>query len=244
MTRDDVYREPKLELVDFAFDERVAAVFPDMIRRSVPGYELVLPMSALLAARRLERGATPRIYDLGCSLGATTLAILGALDALDLRAPDLEIIAVDNSAAMLARARDSVRDPRVRFVEADVESVAFEPCGAVLMNFTLQFIAPARRAALLGAVRERLHPAGALIVSEKVRFDDPTEQSFLDAAHLDFKRANGYSELEISQKRSALESVMIVDTIPEHLARFEASGFRACHVWYRCLNWASFCVMP
>ena len=47
MARDQVFSEPRSQIVDFAFDETVASVFPDMIRRSVPGYELVVPMTEL-----------------------------------------------------------------------------------------------------------------------------------------------------------------------------------------------------
>ena len=242
MSRDEVFRESQPQLVDFAFDQQVAAVFPDMIRRSVPGYELIVPMSGLLAARQIAAGARPQIYDLGCSLGATSLATLRGCASLGVKDP--QIIAVDNSPDMLARACELIDDTRVSFVEADVLEMTFKPSGAVLMNFVLQFVAPADRLTLLRRIRECLDPGGALILSEKIRSDDPAEQAFNDAAHLDFKRANGYSDLEISQKRSALERVMIVDTIDQHRERFAAAGFKNFRQWYGCLNWASFVVQP
>ena len=240
MRKDQVYSEPRSQIVDFAFDETVASVFPDMIRRSVPGYELVVPMTGLLAARALRDGPSSRAYDLGCSLGATTLAILKSLEALQVHKPNLEIIAVDNSAAMLEQAKTAVTDPRVTFVDADVRAMTIEDAGAVTMNWVLQFLPPADRAEVLGAIRAGLSKGGVLLLSEKVRSGDPEVEAFNDAAHLDFKRANGYSELEISQKRSALEEVMITDTIEEHRARLEQAGFSQVQVWYQCLNWASF----
>lgn len=242
MSRDDVFRTAQPQLVDFAFDERVAAVFPDMIRRSVPGYELVVPMSGLLAARQLTGNPAPLVYDLGCSLGATSIATLRAADALGIEA--IGIRAVDASRDMLDRARTLIDDRRVEFIEADVRHLAFEPCAAVLMNFVLQFIAPEDRIGLLRKIFESLAPDGALILAEKVRSEDPDEQAFNDAAHLDFKRANGYSELEISRKRSALERVMIIDTPETHLQRFRDAGFTRCRQWYACLNWAAFIVQP
>lgn len=242
MSRDNVFRESQPQLVDFAFDERVAAVFPDMIRRSVPGYELVVPMSGLLAARQLAGTARPLVYDLGCSLGATSLATLHAADAL--RIEKLHIRAVDNSADMLHRARTLIQDARVEFIEADIRKIRLDPCGAVLMNFVLQFVAPEDRTELLRQIRDSLAPGGALILSEKIRSEDSDEQAFNDAAHLDFKRANGYSELEISRKRSALERVMIIDTLQIHRDRFTAAGFSQCRQWFACLNWASFIVQP
>lgn len=240
MARDRVFSEPRAQIVDFAFDEAVAAVFPDMIRRSVPGYELVVPMTGLLAARTVSGVSAPRIYDLGCSLGATTLAILHALTALGTKAPDLSIVAVDNSPAMLEQARAAVTDTRVRFVEADIRTLPLEPACAVTMNWVLQFLPRESREAVLRRIHDCLRPGGLLLLSEKVHADDPGTESFNQSAHLDFKRANGYSELEISQKRTALEQVLATDTIEAHRERLRAAGFREVHVWFQCLNWAAF----
>ena len=247
MTRDEVFKTPRPQIVDFAFDESVAGVFPDMIRRSVPGYELVVPMTGLLAARHLIARAAAdgplRVYDLGCSLGATSLAILGALESLGAEGTDeLEIVAVDNAPAMLAEARSHVTDPRVRFLEADVRDLAFDPCRVVTMNWLLQFLPPDDRLEVLARIRDALAGEGLLLVSEKIRYADADMQSFSDGAHLDFKRANGYSELEISQKRTALEQVMLTDTVEAHLERFHAAGFTTARRWFQCLNWAAFAV--
>lgn len=234
---------PERQLVDFAFDDAVAAVFPDMIRRSVPGYETVIPLTGLLAARHAADVAaaddTRRIYDLGCSLGATTLAVLRQLGDAPAR-----IVAVDNAQAMLERARAAIADQRVEFRLADVRELDFEPAAVVLLNYVLQFIPPADRLTLLTRIRRALTPGGLLIVSGKIRFDDPDEQQFYEAAHLDFKRANGYRELEISGKRNALERVMIVDTEEQHRRYFRDAGFGTVRKWYQCLNWASFLATP
>lgn len=236
MSRDTVYgmRRP---LVDFAFDETVAAVFPDMIRRSVPGYETVIALSGLLAARHAVPGL--RCYDLGCALGATALAITRALTA-----PDVRVVGIDNAPAMLAKARTLLASEPIEWVEADISEAALDDACVVVLNYTLQFVPPAERSPLLRRIREALHPDGALIVSEKIRFDDPHTQRELEAAHLDFKRANGYSELEISQKRSALENVLKPDTLERHRARFVEAGFGRATEWFRCLNWASFLARP
>ena len=239
MKRDEVFRRPQQQIVDFVFDEAVAGAFTDMIRRSVPGYEVVVPMTGLLAARALPDCRHRVIYDLGCSLGATTLAVLRALGS-----EPATLLAVDNSSAMLSRAAQLVSDKRVQFIEADITSLTLQPCAVVLMNWVAQFLDPDARLAVLKHIRRQLDPGGLLIVSEKIRFSDAQEQAYCEAAHLDFKRANGYSELEISQKRTALEKVMIVDSEEEHRARFAAAGFKSTQKWFQCLNWASFLVRP
>lgn len=242
---DRVYHRARGHIVDFAFDDSVAAVFPDMIRRSVPGYETVIPVTGLLAARELRaagEASTPvcdLVYDLGCSLGATSLAVLRQLGDEPGR-----ITAVDNAPAMIERARTLVNDPRLELVCADIRALPLSPCRVVMLNYVLQFLPPEDRLPILARIRQALAPHGLLILSEKIRFDDPEVQRDFEAAHLDYKRANGYSELEISQKRTALENVMIIDTEAQHRERLREAGFTRVRKWYQCLNWASFQVRP
>ena len=235
--RDEVFRSPRSQIVDFVFDESVAAAFPDMIRRSVPGYETVIPITGLIAARHARSGG--KCYDLGCSLGATAMAILRQLET-----PNCRIIAVDDSAAMLDRARALHGDEaRIEWVQADVRDVPVDNACAVVMNYTLQFLPSEDRLPLLTRIRKALDPSGVLIVSEKVCFADDWEQNYFDHTHTAYKRANGYSALEVSQKRTALENVLVPDRIADHEARFRAAGFGRVHVWFRCLNWVSFVAM-
>ena len=235
--KDRVYAEKRAQLVDFAFDEGVASVFPDMIRRSVPGYELVVPMTGLMAARHLEDGG--HAYDLGCSLGATTLAILNQLGATDAR-----ITAVDNAPAMLERAAMQLTDPRVTLMEADVRDMAFAPAQVVVSNWLLQFVPEPERLDVLRRVHGALTGEGIFLLSEKIRYEDEAVQAMFQDAHHDFKRANGYSDLEVSQKRTALENVMVPDTEEIHRTRLAAAGFSRVTVWFRCLNWISFIAQP
>ena len=252
--KDRIYREPRKQLVDFAFDEEVARVFPDMIRRSVPAYETVIPLTGLLAARHLARirhqlpaadaGARAGssvddgcglVFDLGCSLGATTLALLRQLGNRACR-----IVAVDNSQPMLDRAAGLVRDHRVEFRNEDLRNTDVSGADVVLMNYVLQFLPPAGRGVLMQRLHRQMAPGGLLLLSEKIDFPGAADRAFFDATHLAFKRANGYSELEVSAKRSALDNVMIADTEEAHLARLETAGFAPVKTWFRCLNWASF----
>jgi tRNA (cmo5U34)-methyltransferase len=239
MDRDRVFSEAREQIVDFVFDDQVAAVFPDMIRRSVPGYELVLPMTGLIAARHARPGT--RCYDLGCSLGASALAMARRLDAAHVE--DCPVVGVDSSPAMIAEAQRLLAGhPRIRLQVGDIRDVVLEPASVAVMNYTLQFVPPDARLALLRRIRSALVSDGVLLVAEKIRFPDAATQRYLESLHLDFKRANGYSELEISQKRQALEHVLLPDTVAEHQQRFRAAGFARCEMWFQCLNWAAFVV--
>ncbi|WP_460597353.1 carboxy-S-adenosyl-L-methionine synthase CmoA [Geomonas sp. Red276] len=239
MTRntDAIYAAPLREMIDFKFDERVVAVFPDMIQRSVPGYGMIISNIGILAGRYAQAGS--HCYDLGCSLGAATLSMRQRITQ-----PDCDIIAVDNSPAMIERgrellARDSGPTVPVTMICADIQDVTIENASVAVLNFTLQFIPPAERLALIHRIYEGLNPGGILILSEKIAFDDEERQHFHVELHHDFKRANGYSDLEISQKRSALENVMIPEPLSSHHERLKAAGFSFSEVWFQCFNFAS-----
>ena len=232
---DNVYLDKQQHIVDFAFNKDVVAVFPDMIRRSIPGYETIIPMTGLIAARHLGDEGTA--YDLGCSLGASALAILQQSQASNIR-----VIGVDNSLAMIEEAKKQITDSRASFECADLLSTSIQGAKVVVLNFVAQFLEPQERLTLFTRLREEMHPDGLLIVSEKVRNADDSMQSVFDETHLNWKRANGYSEIEVSQKRQALENVMKVDTEEVQLQRFQDAGFTLSKQWFRCLNWASFLV--
>lgn len=236
--RDTIYSRPHDMLVDFVFDEQVAAVFPDMIRRSVPGYETIIPLLGLFAQRYVQPNT--HIYDLGCSLGAATLALRRYITQ-----PGCRIIAVDNAPAMVEHCRDSVARERAattcEVICADIQDIEFSNASLVVINFTLQFIEPEQRLELLRKIHAGLVSGGALVIADKIRFADAQQQEFEEALHLAFKKANGYSELEISQKRSALEKVLRPDTLETHLERLQQAGFAQAWPWFQCFNFAAVC---
>lgn len=222
----------------FAFDEAVAAVFDDMISRSVPGYRTVLAMTGALAERHCRPGTA--VYDLGCSLGGSTLAV-----AARLKRAGRSIVAVDSSAAMIDRLRERLAErpgPRcpVRCRREDVMDTVIENASVAVLNFTLQFVPPPRRRRLIERIFEGLAPGGVLILSEKIAFEDPALNARVTERHHRFKEAMGYSRLEISRKRTALENVLVPDTIGAHRRRLEAAGFAPVGVWFQCLNFVSF----
>ena len=231
--KDRLFASRRQHVANFAFDDAVAEVFPDMIRRSVPGYETLVPLTALIAAKHLSIGG--RCYDLGCSLGAATQALLATVGERD-----CEIVAVDQSSSMLTRAQTMVGpEPRIEWLLADVRELDLQPADVVILNYTLQFLPPADRLPLLVKIRDCLTSDGVLILSEKLVAGD-----YFEALHLDFKRANGYSELEVAQKRTALENVMRIDDANTHLRRLKQAGFASARLWFQCLNWGSFVAWP
>lgn len=242
---DRIFAQPLAQVPDFAFNEDVVRVFPDMIKRSVPGYPTIVENLGVLAAQFAQPDTV--LYDLGSSLGAVTQAL-----RRHVRSEGCEVIAIDNSSAMVERCREYLNAQNsmfqellpVQVIEGDILALEFKPASVVALNFTLQFIAPEQRLILLGRIRDALVPGGALILSEKLRFDDEQEHALLTDLHIAFKRANGYSDLEIAQKRSAIENVMKPDSLEEHRQCLLAAGFSKVVPWFQCLNFTSLIALP
>ena len=238
--KDRIYAQPHDMIIDFRFDAQVAAVFPDMIRRSVPGYDTIIPLLGLFAERYVQ--ANSHVYDLGCSLGAATLAMRRYITQ-----PGCTIIAVDNAEAMVSQCRANLAKETSRVdvtVQcADIRDIELVNASLVVINFTLQFIEPPQRQVLLDRIYHGMNPGGALVIADKIVFADDAQQQFEEAMHLGFKKANGYSELEISQKRTALEKVLIPDTHETHIGRLQQAGFRQAYPWFQCFNFAALCAI-
>ncbi len=233
--KDRLYADLHGEIADFVFDARVAAVFPDMISRSVPGYATIINQIGTLASRF---GAEARCYDLGCSLGAAALSMHLGLG--DHRWP---IVAVDNSPAMLDQARRQLSATAdlsaFDLICADIQAVPIESASLVVLNFTLQFIEPSQRAALLRRIHDGLLPGAMLVLSEKITLENAPAQELFTEMHHQFKKAQGYSELEISQKRAALERVLLPENLATHRRRLHEVGFSTVEVWFQCFNFVS-----
>lgn len=234
--KDTIFAAPIEKLGDFTFDESVAEVFPDMIQRSVPGYSNIITAIGMLAERFITDNS--QVYDLGCSRGAGILSI-----RRNVKANNVKIIGIDNSEPMVERCRNHINayhsDIPVEICLGDIRNVDIENASMVILNFTLQFLPPNDRLSLLNKIYQGLKPNGVLVLSEKFSFENQIMNELLIDLHHTFKRANGYSELEVSQKRTALENVMRTDSIDTHKQRLQKVGFKQIELWFQCFNFGS-----
>ena len=229
--RDTLFAELVAEPSTFSFNDAVVDVFPDMIKRSVPGYGTVVRMSGILSDQYAQEGT--HIYDLGCSLGESIRSVEAALNGRD-----CHLVGVDNSPAMIIKAQQI--ESGITWCLADVTTLPLERSSVVIMNFTLQFIPIEQRLSLLTKIREAMVPGGLLILSEKLRLPDPDMDALMMDLHHDFKRSQGYTDLEIAQKRDAIENVLIPETAETHAQRLTEAGYSRSSIWFQCLNFASF----
>ena len=192
-------------------------------------------MIAQCAERFVKPGTN--VFDLGCSLGAGTLLIRENAD------PACRIHAVDSSEAMIKRLTDILNEqPNSTEVQthlADIRDVNVDNASLVVLNLTLQFLPVADRTAFMQTVAEGVLPGGALLLSEKICFEDELQQNLMTELHHDFKRAHGYSDLEIAQKRTAIENRLVPETMEQHVDRLKQIGFRTVAPWFQCFNFAS-----
>lgn len=236
MSKDRIFANRHADAGSFEFDDAVAEVFPDMLVRSIPGYAATIQAIGTLASLYVQPNT--RCYDLGCSLGAATLAM-----RRNITVPGCDIIAVDKAPAMISRCREIVAadDSKVDVdvVEDDVLNVAIDNASMVVMNYTLQFLSLDERDALIGRIHDGLVAGGIFVLSEKIVDEDSHIDALLVRLHQEFKRQNAYSDLEISRKRRALENVLIPETLAAHEQRLRAAGFRHTGVWQQRFNFVS-----
>jgi tRNA (cmo5U34)-methyltransferase len=233
--KDTIFAAPNGKMSDFRFDETVAQVFDDMVSRSVPFYREIQRMVCELSHDFAR--ANTNLYDIGCATATTLLTMDKVLD------PTIRFVGIDNSEEMLSQARKKVDSDKtkraIEFVCADIEKgFSVENASVIIMILTLQFVRPLYRERVMKTIYQGLNDQGCLILIEKLTNGDTIFNRLFISHYYDFKRRNGYSEIEISQKREALENVLIPYRMQENIELLQGVGFRHSEVFFR---WYNFC---
>lgn len=235
MNKDQIFDSNEHPLGSFKFDHKVAQVFDDMVSRSVPGYADQLILQSKLAMRFTRPDSV--VVDIGCSTGNSLFPLFKV-------APTAQFIGIDPSLEMLQRFEEKLqflsKRPSVELVNQSIQDFSIPGCDIVFLNYTLQFIAPQSRLEILKNIYDSLNPGGVLFFSEKMQNMGSTISNLEVDFYYDYKRQNGYSELEISQKRDALEKVLIPDSLTTHLTRLDEAGFKEVGLWHKWFNFGSF----
>ena len=232
--RDTLFKQDTVNK-PFEFDESVANVFVDMLGRSVPMYQECQSLAVHWGTRFAK--ANTSVYDLGCSTGTLLLKLAQSID----KNKGIALHGVDNSPAMLEKSREVLKQSPIpcQLFEADLNQViSIKNASVVMMNYTLQFVLPEHRIALLKNIFEGLVPGGSLVLIEKN--DIPAfNETFIDFHH-QFKRNRDYSDLNISRKREALENVLIPWTVEENQSLIKKAGFHTVDLFFKWNNFAGF----
>ena len=235
MNKDRVFKEDITKAEDFKFGSKVANVFDDMVNRSVPFYGEMQRMIAEQAADYAISGTD--VYDLGCATGTTLIGMNTSI------ADTIRFIGVDDSPDMLDKCRTKLSEAHfTRPYELRVADLnqAFEISNAsvVVLCLTLQFVRPIYRERLLKTVYDGLGSGGALILVEKILAEDSFFNRDFIKYYYSYKRRNHYSDMEISQKREALENVLIPYKLSENISLLRNTGFAHCEVFFKWYNFA------
>ena len=241
---DKLFTEIDPKSGEFSFDENVARVFDDMISRSIPLYADV-QRSVPVLADLLDHDPL-KVIDLGCSTGTSMIHLVRSLPKRN-----FEVIGIDNSKAMLTKCREKIAAAametgqnqlmdQIQVQQSDVRSFGFSDASIVLMNYTLQFVDVESRASVLKRICDSIRPDGFLLVSEKVIHEQPATDHALVELYFEFKRRQGYSDLEISRKRDALETVLVPLTVDDNTTLFRDAGFARVEVLLKWFNFATF----
>ena len=233
--KDTFFKEKRDEVIPFEFTEEVAEVFDDMVKRSVPNYDEIHRVIIDITRRHYTQGT---VCDLGCSTGTTLKLIHKTLLSEKKELPKL--IGVDNSPSMIKKAKNKLRNLNsVSLKESDIENFILpKDSGMIIMNYTLQFLPKENRQECLKNIFNSLLPGGVFILAEKILCHSERVNDLITNLYYDFKRRNGYSELEISQKREALENFLVPITPSEQLNSLKDAGFKDPELIFR---WYNFC---
>jgi tRNA (cmo5U34)-methyltransferase len=233
MGKDEVFKEEIEKVSDFKFGAGVAKVFDDMVNRSVPYYGEIQRMMAELAADHAKPGTL--VYDLGCRTGTTMIGMDTLVDK------GIKFIGVDDSPQMLEKCKSKLlelgfsRDYELKCVDLN-QGVQINNASVVVLCLTLQFMRPIYREKLLNDIYKGLNSGGVLILVEKILAEDSLFNRDFIKYYYNYKRRNNYSEMEIAQKREALENVLIPYKLSENITLLRDRGFAHCEVFFKWYN--------
>ncbi len=233
MTKDEVFKESVIKPSDFKFNNKVASVFDNMVIRSVPYYEEIQRMIGELAGDHWQEGKN--VYDLGCSTGTTLIMMNETIP------PHIRFVGIDDSPEMLAKCESKLQEmnftrPYALQVADLNDNVQIENASIVVLCLTLQFVRPIYRERLLRKITDGLAKDGVLILVEKILAEDCSFNRNFIKYYYEMKRRNNYSEMEISQKREALENVLIPYKSSENILLLKEAGFNQCEVFFKWYN--------
>jgi tRNA (cmo5U34)-methyltransferase len=240
MARDQVFATTAARGSDFEFNAEVAAVFDDMLVRSVPFY--TEQQAVIQEAAQKFYVPDTFVYDLGCSTGTTLIRLAKALG------PQAKLVGFDNSEPMLDKARINIAtagcseqiELRCLDLNEDVTQADLSRASVVTLCWTLQFVRPLKRDALIRWIYDGMVSGGTLIVTEKVLTNSSDMNRYFIEFYYDFKRRNGYSDEEIHKKREALENVLIPYRVDENFELFRRNGFPVVETFFQWYNFAGF----
>lgn len=237
MAFDKIYAQKIDKIKPFEFNETVVNVFDDMINRSVPLYQETIKRQVQLSEKFYQPNSV--IYDFGCSNGNFGIKFLDIMGK-----KKFSMLAIDNSEEMLntyrSRLSNRPNEENIKLIFDKIQNISVTSASVVVINLTLQFIPVKERDTLIKKVYNGLLPSGILLITEKTIHDNDELSDLQQEFYYRYKKENGYSNLEISQKRDALENVLIPETLEAHHQRFRSAGFSKVDIWQKWFNFTSF----
>ncbi len=235
MSKDTVFKDLIEQSSDFKFDQKVVKVFDDMVTRSVPFYIEMQRMISELAGQYAT--SSSNVFDLGCSTGTSMVNMNATV------AKNVKFIGIDDSSEMLEQCRDNLvksgfeREFDLRYANLN-KGVEIENASVVVLCLTLQFIRPLHRVKLLQDIQKGLNKGGCLILVEKILAEESILNRNFIKYYYDFKKRNHYSEMEIAQKREALENILIPYKLSEDVEMLLDAGFSHTEVFFKWYNFS------
>jgi tRNA (cmo5U34)-methyltransferase len=222
---------------EWAFDDEVTAVFENMLKRSIPQYDIMRKACFDVGSKFVKQGT--EIIDIGASRGEAIAPFVQEFGAYN------HYTCLEKSEAMFATLKERFRllsDVGVVSVRCqDLREKVLpggEVASLVLSVLTLQFIPIEYRQSLVLDIHRTLRPGGALILVEKVLGGSSLLNEIMVGLYLDFKKENRYTDEEIQRKRMSLEGILVPITAAWNEQLLRGAGFHEIDCFWRWMNFA------
>jgi len=240
MCKDQIFTSSAAHGKDFVFNKEVAAVFDDMLNRSIPFYREQQSLILQIARKFYIPGTV--VYDLGCSTGLTLINLARTLG------PDVRMVGYDSSPHMLEKARENIGQAgladHIELRQGDfngsLDDIELQEASVVTLCWTLQFVRPLWRDSLVKWINRGTVPGGTLICMEKVLTNSSDMNRYFIDFYYEFKAQMGYTSEEIRRKREALENVLVPYRTDENVELFRRNGYSTVETCFQWFNFAGY----
>jgi tRNA (cmo5U34)-methyltransferase len=221
----------------WTFDAEVTDVFEDMLKRSIPQYDVMRQAVFHLACSFLDKYDDGWVVDLGCSRGDTLAPLV------EKYGERLRYFGCDVSKPMLEACRlrfeALIEHEVVRIASLDLRrEYPGVPARVTTAVLCLQFIPLEYRQRLVGEAYRQTLPGGAFIIVEKVLGNSASLNDLMTAEYLAMKSRNDYTQEQIDRKRLSLEGVLVPVTSRWNEELLRQAGFRDIDCFWRWMNFS------
>ena len=219
-------------MVDFTFSHREEG-FDEHIDKSIRGYQDLLSDIVSLSRYFVEKETN--VYDIGCSTGKLTEAMLKKnQDIEDVHYYGIEVAdgVVGDMKSREIKLNSDYSWNKIKFLHEDVRDSMISNASLITSVFTLQFMSMRDRLPMVKKVYNGLNEGGAFIFAEKTICENAKFQEMITFNFYDYKR-KFFDTKDIMDKEQTLRNIMKPNTWKQIEKYIYDAGFKDVQPFWR-----------